>query len=399
MAVSPTVLKKWIFIGAGQTHLLALRNLSKKLPQDIEIVFVCDQLKTPIVDMFPAFVAGLYRQDEFYVSFENLLTAVHGRLIHASVKCIDQKSKKLQLSDGTEIEFDLLSVDSDPFISTEQYPGATTHAHLLLPIDDFQKSILSFCQSLRGKRKVDLVFIGTGLLSIECAFGLRQRLKIYGADVFVHIIEIESEEDVKLFDGSRVDVEIRKHAQTLGFKFHTKAKLKEILATEIVLHDGTRIKSDFTSIAHTLRAPLFLAKSDLDLHNGFVSINHFLQSSNPHIFCVGNTSKDSGKKWLVSKRQIRKQAKVLSTNLRALSLQAKLKKYRPNKSDLHILIDGQGGAFAFKGSLFFKPAHFLWELKDWLDQKFLSSFKMPDSKSEKKTESGSNDKVSKEQHA
>ncbi len=395
MAVSQTVLKRWVFIGAGQTHLLTLRNLNRKVPADIEITFICDQCLTPVVEMFPAFVAGLYRQDEFYVSLEDLLSGVRGKLIKSSVKSMDQKNKKIKLLDGSELEFDLLSVDGDPFISTDLFSGAPVHAHLLLPIDEFQSSILSFCQSLRGKRKVDLVFIGCGLFTIECALALRQRLKIYGADVFVHLIEVEAEEDAKSVVGNKVEAEIRKFCESLGFKFHTNTKVKEILATEVILTDGVRIKSDFTTLAHTIRAPLFLSESNLELHKGFVSINHFLQSSNSHIFCVGNTSKDALRKWLPSKHQIRKQAKILATNLRALSLQAKLKKYRPNKSEMRILIDGQGGAFAFKGSFFLKPSQFLWELKDRFDKKFLESFKY----SVKNSDKSPDENISKAQHA
>ena len=392
MAVSQTVLKRWIFIGAGQTHLLALRNLYKRIPAEVEITLISDQTHTPIVEMFPAFIAGLYRQDEFYVALEKLLPGVSGKFINSSIKSIDQKNKKVKLIDDSELEFDLLSVDSDPFISTEQFPGADENAHLLLPIEGFQNSILRFCQSLRGKRKVDLVFIGAGLISIECALALRQRLKIYGADVFVHILEVENDDEAKLVIGHKIESEIKKHCESIGFKFHSNVKIKEILATEILLMDGSRIKSDFTSLAHTIRAPSFLSKSDLDLHHGFVSINHFLQASNSHIFCVGNTSKDASKKWLTSKRQIRKQAKVLAINFRALSLQTKLKKYRPSRSDLRVMIDGQGGAFAFKGSFFLKPSHFLWELKDWIDRKFLESFQFPEKKADKK-------KIPKEQHA
>ncbi len=380
MAISQTVLKRWVFIGAGQTHLLALKNLAKKLPTDIEITVVSEQTHTPIVEMFPAFIGGLYRQDEFYVSLDQLLSEVRGKYIKAGIKSIDSKNKKLKLADSSEIEFDLLSVDSDPFISTEQFPGATPHAHLLLPIELFQASILKFCQSLRGKRKVDLVFIGSGLLNIETALALRQRLKIYGADVFVHIIEVNSENEAKLMVGESVEAEIKKYCESIGFKFHSGQKIKEILATEIILDDGSRIKSDFTSLAHTIKAPVFLAKSDLELYNGFVSINQFLQASNSHIFCVGNTSKDANKKWLPSKRQIRKQSKVLSTNLKALSLQTKLKKYRPSSSDFRMMIDGQGGALAFKGSFYLSPSQFLWELKDWVDRKFLASFDPPNKK-------------------
>ena len=389
MAVSQTVLKRWVFIGSGQTHLLTLKNLLKRVPPEVEILFVSEQVRTPIVEMFPAFIAGLYRQDEFYVSLEELLNEVGGKLIKAKIKSIDQKNKKLKLSDDSVIEFDLLSVDSDPFIATEQFPGATSYAHLLLPINDFQNSILNFCQSLRGKRKVDLVFIGAGLLSIECALALRQRLKIYGADVFVHVIELNTEGEAKLVVADRVQSELKKYCDSLGFKFHSDVKIKEILATEILLEDGSRIKSDFTSLAHTIKAPEFLSKSDLDLYNGFVSINHFLQASNSHIFCVGNTSKDAQKKWLPSKRQIRKQAKILAHNLRALSQQTKLKKYRPNQSDFRMMIDGRGGALAFKGSLYFKPSHFLWELKDWVDKKFLESFKVSEKNSEKSSDDSS----------
>ncbi len=399
MAVSQTVLKKWVFIGAGQTHLLTLRNLLKKIPAGVEIFFVSNQRQTPIVEMFPAYIAGLYKQNEFYVSLEGLVKSVNGKLIDSQVMAIDQKNKKIILANSEELEFDLLSVDCDPFLSTENFIGANQNAHLLLPIEDFQNSILRFCQSLRGKRKIDLVFIGGGLLSLECALALRQRLKIYGADVFVHILEVDSEEDAKWGVGPKVDSEIRKHCESVGFKFHTNAKVKEIFATEVLLADGSRLKSDFTSLAHSIRAPLFLSKSDLEVHKGFIAINHFLQASNSHIFCVGNTSKDSSKKWIPSKRQIRKQAKVLSQNLRALSLQTKLKKYRPNKSDFRLMIDGKGGAFGVKGSFYFRPSQFLWSLKDWVDKKFLESFRIPEKNGEKSPPHTHDKEVSKEQHA
>ncbi len=395
MAVSQSVLKRWVFIGSGQTHLLTFKNLIKKVPPEIEIIVVSEETQTPVVSMFPAFVAGLYRGSEFYVPVKDLVEELGGKLVAAKVLEIDAKNKKIKLSDKSEIEFDLLSVDCDAVIATDIIAGTETFAHLLLPLRDYQKAILDFCQSLRGKRKVDLVFVGCGILAVECALAFRQRLKIYGADVFVHMLELTASDASPIQD--KINNEIKKHCENIGFKFHTKVEVKEILATEIVLGDGQRIKTDFTTLATNFSAPKYLLESGLDLQGQFISINHFLQSSQPHMFCVGDISKDPVKKWLPTKKQVRKQARVLAHNLRALSLQTKLKKYRPNPGDFKLMIDGAGGALAFKGSFFIKPTKFLWDLKDWVDKKFIESLKLPDKNSAKSEKTGKIDKTGSEE--
>jgi NADH dehydrogenase FAD-containing subunit len=379
VAVSQSVLKRWVFIGSGQIHLMALKNLIKRVPAEVEIVVITDELETAVVSMFPAFIAGLYKSSEFFASVKEVIDELGGKLVHAQVLRIDSKNKKIKLSDKSEIEFDLLSVDCDAVIATDMMLGSVDHSHLMYPIREYQKAILNFCQGLRGKRKVDLAFIGCGVSAIECALAFRQRLKIYGSDVFVHMIEPISVETNSIHPD--VNDEIKKHCEEIGFKFHKQVEIKEILATEIVLsalgsHEPQRIKTDFTSLACHFKAPEFLLKSGLDLLGKFISINHFLQSSNSHIFCVGDISKDPVKKWMMTQKQVRKQAKVLAINMRALSLQTKLKKYRSNPNDFKLMIDGAGGALAFKGSFFIKPSKFLWDLKDWVDQKFIASLRL-----------------------
>lgn len=374
MAAAQTQLRRWVLLGAGQSHLLTLKKISKKAPAGVEIILIADRAQTAIASMFPAYVAGFYKKNEFYVDIESLCKENNIQFIHQKVQKLDTKNKILSLSNGEKIEYDQLSVDCGGGLEDQKIPGLLQNAYLLKPLEDYHHSMLKFCQSLRGKRKVDLVFIGAGKLAVETALALRQRLKIYGAEVNVHIVDRESRLASQLTEKN--SMYLQKHCEELGFRFHFDIRVKEIRPTEVILANDQILKSDFTTLATPQIAQDFLLKSNLDIQHEHVLVNASLQSSDPHVFVVGDCALDTSRNWVRGDVQYAKQANVIVANMRAQSLGKKIKKFRPKKLDSAFIIDGEGGAIIAKGKMLLPASEFLWKLKDWIDTKFIQGLKV-----------------------
>jgi selenide,water dikinase len=369
---SETTKKIWVFLGLGYTHLLALKRFADSPPPDVQIVIVCEKNQRPHSPMFTSFMAGFYRAEEIYISVDAVIEKLGAELINASGVDLNAEKKKLKLSNDKTISYDLLSIDVDPEPDFKTFIGAREFAHFMYPMDSYQKDVLDFCDGLRGKKKLTIVQIGAGTTGVESALALLQRLKTYGAEVTVHLVESEQRilgaHNAKVADAlSQVLIEHR-------VELHLGQKVKEITAKEVILDDGTAIKADFTTICVPPVAPTWYAKTGLQLKFGFFVANQHLQTSSSSIFAVGESAISEERPWPRTLAAAIKQAPVLAYNMRSSLTGQPMKRFRGVKSYLSLIIDGEGRAIGSRGSLYFPRSGLMWAWKDSMNRKFLRIF-------------------------
>ncbi|MBO1257185.1 FAD-dependent oxidoreductase, partial [Alteromonas sp. 5E99-2] len=119
-------------------------------------------------------------------------------------------------------------------------------------------------------------------------------------------------------------------------------------ADGLLLSDGTHIRSDFTTGAAGAKPHDWVADIDVDIHEGFITVNEALQSSNPDIFAVGDCAHLSFDPRPKAGVYAVREAPVLFDNLRARLSGADLRSYQPQKDYLKLISLGGQTALAEK---------------------------------------------------
>ncbi|WP_040952095.1 nitrite reductase large subunit NirB [Gorillibacterium massiliense] len=199
---------------------------------------------------------------------------------------IDTETKRVQLDDESEIEYDSLIVatGSVPFILP--VPGADKDGVIgFRDIADCEKMLAA--AELGGKAAV----IGGGLLGLEAAKGLSK----LGMDVtVVHIFDELMERQLD----PTASLMLKNELAEQGLKFATGKQTAEILGDEKVtglrFSDGSELEADFVVMAVGIRPNTVLAKtSGIEVNRGIV-VNDFMASSAPDVYSVGECTEHRG---------------------------------------------------------------------------------------------------------
>ncbi|HRA94168.1 MAG TPA: FAD-dependent oxidoreductase, partial [Aestuariivirga sp.] len=210
-----------------------------------------------------------------YLLDDGMMASLEVNFLRGSaVTAIDRSAKTVVLADGKKIPYDRL------LIATGAEPRRLLQAgaERALLLRDLADSIKIRSEFIGGK---SVAIIGGGFIGLELAASAAKR----GCRVTV----IEAQPRI-LMRGVPPEIAARiaaRHAEA-GVAILTSAVITEIGPDRVLLSDGRQIPAD-TLIAGIGAAPrVKLAESaGLALDNG-IACNTYLQTSDPHIFAVGD---------------------------------------------------------------------------------------------------------------
>jgi len=201
---------------------------------------------------------------------------------------IDRSRRMVRSDAGVEIIYDkvVLATGSYPFvppIDGIQHRGVFVYR----TIEDLER-IIEF-----GKKSKRCAVIGGGLLGLEAAKAA------YDLGLETHVIEFASRLMPRQVDdeGSRMLV---KRIEQLGVHIHLNKGTKEILGDgqveRMVFGDGEELDIDMIIVSCGIRPRDELAREcGLEVgERGGVLVDHYLQTSDPNIFAVGEVAQHDG---------------------------------------------------------------------------------------------------------
>ncbi len=211
----------------------------------------------------------------------------HIDLIQDSELCsIRRSEKEVTLRSGETLPYDklIMAMGSHPFIPP--IPGANRDNVTALRTKDDADFILAKC-----RKNVSVAVIGGGLLGLEAAGALAQR------GVSVSLIEGYgwllprqlNEKAGKLLESSVLNA---------GISLVTGGAIKEIAgddsARSVVLEDGRTVKAELVIISTGVRSNSYIGRlAELEVNRGIV-VNNYLESSDRHIYAVGDLAEHHG---------------------------------------------------------------------------------------------------------
>lgn len=354
-----------VLIGGGHTHALVLRSWGMNPLPGVRVTVINPGPTAPYSGMLPGFVAGHYTRDELDIDLVKLARFAGARIINGYASDIDVVGKTITVAGRPSIAYDIAAVDVGITSAMPDLPGFTTHAIPAKPLGIFASKWDRFRAETENPQ---IVIIGGGVAGAELALAMSHALRA-------------KQPTVKLIDRSRVLAALGYKARQTMLAALTKnnieiiedAEVTEIFAEGVVLNDGRTIRSDFTTGAAGAKPHDWIAKTGLDLHEGFITVDANLQSSVPEVFAVGDCAHLSHDPRPKAGVYAVREAPVLFDNLRAVLSGSDLRPYKPQRDYLKLISLGEKSALAEKFGTA-RSGALLWKLKDQIDTKFMTQF-------------------------
>ncbi|MDG1118569.1 MAG: selenide, water dikinase SelD [Flavimaricola sp.] len=353
-----------VLIGGGHTHALVLRRWGMLPLAGARLTLINPEPTAAYSGMLPGFVAGHYGRDDLGIDLVKLARFAGARLILGAVDGIDLTARSIHVPGRPPIAFDVASVDIGITSAMPALAGFAQHGIPAKPLTPFGKRWAAF-RDRTGRARVAV--IGGGVAGAELAMAMAHALRSDGRVAEVCLID----RSMALSEATRPGrMRLLQALKALGVVVHENAPVAAVAADHVELEDGRHILSDFTAGAAGALPFEWLGQTGLRLHEGFVSVNRFLQSNDPAIFAAGDCAHLSDNPRPKAGVFAVRQAPVLLDNLVAALSGGPMRPYKPQRDYLKLISLGEKSALAEKwGRAFSGPI--LWRWKDRIDRLFM----------------------------
>ena len=179
--------KHLLLLGAGRAHMQVLRGLARQGAGGINVTLAAPQPCYVEPAMLPGYLAGGYALDDIRAPLDRLLEASGASFVPGRVHALDPVERRVQLSSGDALPYDVLSIDVEPAVNYEaieaRIPGVCSHALFTRPLENFIR-LWPQLQALAHKRALQVAVIGSGLAGVELAMATAHALSApYGSRI------------------------------------------------------------------------------------------------------------------------------------------------------------------------------------------------------------------------
>lgn len=348
-----------VLVGAGHAHLEVLQRLARSPHPGARVTVVARSAATAYSGMLPGVLAGHYEPQDMLIPVAPLAARAGAALVVAEAVGVDPDEKRLRLSNGSDIAFDLLSLDigSSPDLSAA--PDIGDRLVAVKPLDQFIPRWRAAEATYLSRPEARAAVVGGGLAGIEIALALRRRLERTGASACIALIE-------------------RGPVLAPGMSAAARRALTRALsAGGVELQVGATVDPDFDVVVWTTGAAAapWLSATGLALDDrGFVLVGADLQScSHPGVFAVGDVASMAESPRPKAGVFAVRQGPILHSNLRRSLLAQPLRRYRPQRSWLNLIATGPRHAIATRNGVTVSGA-WVWKWKNRIDRRFVGLY-------------------------
>ena len=370
MKREPPILADLVFLGGGHAQIAAIKSFAMKPVPGLRLTIVTANIRTPYSGMLPAYIEGVWDDDDLHIDLAHLAQYSGARLIVAPCTGIDADGHKLLFDDRPPLHFDILSINIGGQPDLGAIEGAADNVIPVKPIAKFQKAFDDFFAAGLPNR---LAVIGGGAAGCELALALNKRWRDHGVSP-----------QMTLYSRStRLMPQMAPRASHLmfvalldaGIKLQLGRAVDKIDAGMIRFGDNTSAAFDACFLVSAVRPPRWLSTTSLELDDsGFVAVHPTLQSkSHANIFAAGDIATISGTPRPRAGVFAVRAGPVLAKNLRKYLHGHALKRWSAQKRYLAIISTADNGAIASWGQFGVK-ADGLLALKYWIDRRFMAKY-------------------------
>jgi selenide,water dikinase len=364
--------KQLVLAGGGHSHIEVLRQWALGPAPATALVLVSPVRHAPYSGMLPGLMAGHYGFHEAHVDLETLARAAGARFLTTHVCGLDPVQRRLRLADGTELPYDLVSLDIGSTSAAQDIPGARAHAIALRPVD----TLLTAWDELQVRAQTGelkrVVVVGGGAAGVEVLLAMQHRLSAQK----IRFALVWDGAELLAAHPLRVRAHFARVLAVRGVEMHGGQRVTTVEAGALVTDDGSRITGD-AIIWATGPAPAEawhgsgLARDE----SGFILVDAHLRSvSNMAVFATGDCATVRGHRYPRSGVYAVRQGPVLTANLRAALTGGAMTSYKPQTRALALISTGDRHAVASWGPLSI-AGRWVWRWKDRIDRRFMARYR------------------------
>ncbi|MDA9650061.1 selenide, water dikinase SelD [bacterium] len=370
MKREPPILADLVFLGGGHAQIAAIKSFAMSPVPGLRLTIVTANIRTPYSGMLPAYVEGVWDDDDLHIDLAHLAQFSGARLIVAPCAGIDADGHKLLFDDRPPLHFDILSINIGGQPDLGAIKGAVDHVIPVKPIAEFQKAFDDLLAAGLPKR---LAVVGGGAAGCELALALNKRWRHHGVSPQMTLYSRSTRlmpqmapRASHLMFGALLDA---------GIKLQLGRSVDKIGAGMIRFGDKASEAFDACFLVSAVRPPRWLSTTGLVLDdNGFIAVHPTLQSeSHANIFAAGDVATISGSPRPRAGVFAVRAGPVLAKNLRKYLHGHALKSWSAQRRYLAIIGTADHGAIASWGQFSVKADGFL-ALKYWIDRRFMAKY-------------------------
>jgi selenide,water dikinase len=366
----PPILADLVFLGGGHAQVAAIKHFIMKPVPGLRLTIVTSQTRTPYSGMLPAFVEGVWQDDDIHIDLSYLARLANARLIVAPCTGIDPINKTLLFANRPALHFDILSINIGGHPDVDAIAGAGEFAIPVKPISRFQRKFSDFASRTAPAR---IGIIGGGAAGCELALALDRYWKNRGQTPQLTLFSRSQ----TLLPGMapRAGLLMLKALHAAGVSMCLGKAVVSVEKHKLHLDDGEQHDCDACFLVTPVRPPDWLARSGLELDkDGFIAVRPTLQTRRyPFIFAAGDIASldgfDRPKAGVFAVRA----GPVLARNLRLFLYGKPATRWRPQFHYLALIGTADGEAIACRGRVAVKSSLMLtW--KQWIDRRFMRQY-------------------------
>ena len=364
------ILADLVFLGGGHAQIAAIKSFAMNPIPGLRLSIVTANIRTPYSGMLPAYVEGVWDEDDLHIDLAHLAQFSGARLIVAPCTGIDADGHKLLFDDRPPVHFDILSINIGGQPDLAAIEGAADHVIPVKPIAEFQKTFDDLLASGLPNR---LAVIGGGAAGCELALALNKRWRNHGAPPQMTLYSRSTKLMPQM--APRASHLMFGSLLAAGIKLQLGRAVDKIDDGMIWFGDNTSEAFDACFLVSAVRPPRWLSTTGLELDdNGFIAVQPTLQSnSHTNIFAAGDIATISGSHRPRAGVFAVRAGPILAKNLRKYLHGHTLKHWSAQKRYLAIIGTADNGAIASWGHFGVKADGFL-ALKYWIDRRFMAKY-------------------------
>jgi len=356
-----------ILVGGGHAQLSVLRALANK-KLDVEAVLVTPSVYQIYSGMLPGWIVGNYTMEECRIDLRPLAQAANVRFVLGSVVEVDARRRVVELSDGSTLDYDTLSIDVGSETDTSWLQAVDERLLPIKPLNTFVHRWPSIVTTASQRSDYHLAVVGGGAAGVELAFAARYAFISKGIRAEVALVASEN----GLLPGHAESV--KKRAKNLlhhhGIRLHQAQAVG--VAEGLQLATGERLQADCVIATTGARPAAWLENSGLSRdEQGYILVDSQQRSvSHANVFAAGDVCVREDVHLPRSGVHAVLAGPILANNLLSNLTGSPLQHYRPRKKSLYLLATGSQYAIASWG-WFSAQGHWVWRWKNWIDQRFM----------------------------
>ena len=272
-----------VIIGAGHAGGMTAISLRQRQYQgSITLIGEENSLPYQRPALSKGFLAGEIEEKRLYLKSQDYFDKNNIRIIrNCKVVAIDRNNKTILLENQKQFSYEKLIIATGSIVNKLKTNSRETDLYYLRTIRDS----LKIREKLRSKNKITI--IGAGYIGLEIAsIATKKNLE-------VSVLELENRVMGRVVSAEVSDFFQKKHqSEGVEFKFNTSITDIEDRGKQkrIICSDGSFLNTDVVIIGVGIKPNIELAKSSgLTCDNGIL-VDANGQTSDPHIFAVGDCS-------------------------------------------------------------------------------------------------------------